>query len=76
MVKVRAKEKFEHTLDATTGAFRHRGEEWMVTEDRAKLLFDNGYVEIVEEKEIVPEEPKDYIEELEKPKKRGRKKKS
>lgn len=75
MVKVRAKEKFEHTLDATTGAFRHRGEEWFVTEDRAKLLFDNGYVEIVEE-EIVPEEPKDYIEELEKPKKRGRKKKS
>ena len=73
MVKVRATAKFETTLDATTGKFRHLGEEWEVDEARAKLLLDNGYVTIVEEEK--PEEPKDYIEELEKPKKRGRKKK-
>lgn len=76
MVKVKAKAKFERTLDATTGKFRKEGEEWEVDEARAKLLFDNGYVTIIDEQPVAAAEPKDYVVELEKPKKRGRKKKS
>lgn len=71
MVKVRALKKFEHTLDATTGNFRYENEEWEVDETRAKLLFDNGYVVIVGNAE-----PDHELVELEKPKKRGRKKKN
>ena len=64
-MKVRATDKFTNVLDATTGDFRHPGEEWECSDERAKYLEELGYVVVVEEMAEVEEVT---------PKKRGRKK--
>lgn len=67
MVKVKAKQEFEFVTDVTVWRSRKNGEEFVVSEERAKTLLDAGLVTLVEtvtEEETVPIEPK----------KRGRKK--
>lgn len=72
-MKVKAKQEFGLIIDATIGRTRNLGEEWEVTEERAKVLLNAGLVTVVEPEIRVaaPEE----IEEI-KPKKRGRPKKA
>lgn len=74
IMKVKAKQEFGLIIDATIGRTRNLGEEWEVTEERAKVLLNAGLVTVVEEPEIRVAAPEE-IEEI-KPKKRGRPKKS
>lgn len=73
-MKVRAKQEFELMIDATIGRTRKLGEEWEVSEERAKVLLEHNLVTVVEEPEIRVAAPEE-IEEV-KPKKRGRPKKA
>lgn len=73
-MKVRAKQEFGLIIDATIGRTRNLGEEWEVTEERAKVLLNAGLVTVVEEPEVIKAAPEE-IEEV-KPKKRGRPKKA
>ena len=73
-MKVKAKQEFGLIIDATIGRTRNLGEEWEVTEERAKVLLNAGLVTVVEEPEIRMAAPEE-IEEI-KPKKRGRPKKA
>ena len=66
-MKVKAKQEFGLIIDATIGRTRNLGEEWEVSEERAKVLLNAGLVTVVEPTIEVVEE---------KPKKRGRPKKS
>ena len=67
-MKVKAKQEFGLIIDATIGRTRNLGEEWEVSEERAKVLLEHNLVTVVEE-------PHTEVAEV-KPKKRGRPKKS
>lgn len=67
-MKVKAKQEFGLIIDATIGRPRNLGEEWEVSEERAKVLLEHNLVTVVEES---------HAEEVAvKSKKRGRPKKS
>lgn len=68
-MKVKAKQEFELIIDATIGRTRNLGEEWEVSEERAKVLLEHNLVTVVEEPHT------EEIAEV-KPKKRGRPKKA
>lgn len=68
-MKVKAKQEFGLIIDATIGRTRNLGEEWEVSEERAKVLLEHNLVTVVEEPHV--EETVEV-----KPKKRGRPKKS
>ena len=68
-MKVKAKQEFGLIIDATIGRTRNLGEEWEVSEERAKVLLEHNLVTVVEEPHA------EEIIEV-KPKKRGRPKKA
>lgn len=68
-MKVKAKQEFELIIDATIGRTRKLGEEWEVSEERAKVLLEHNLVNVVEEPHA------EEVAEV-KPKKRGRPKKA
>lgn len=73
-MKVKAKQEFGLIIDATIGRTRNLGEEWEVTEERAKVLLNAGLVTVVEEPHVLKAAPEEIVEV--KPKKRGRPKKA
>lgn len=77
MPRVQATEKFETLIDGAIGRPRHRGEEWEVDKARADHLVAHGVAIIVfdETQEVVIDNNENAVE-LEKPTKRGRKKKN
>ena len=76
MPRVRATDKFETLIDGAIGRPRRKGEEWEVDKARADHLVAHGVAIIVsdETQEVVIDQSENAVE-LEKPKKRGRKKK-
>ena len=73
-MKVKAKQEFGLIIDATIGRTRNLGEEWEVSEERAKVLLEHNLVTVVEEPQVIKAAPEETVEV--KPKKRGRPKKS
>lgn len=72
-MKVRALPKFEGIKDLERDVFPKAGDEWEVTEERAKVLIENGVAEIVEEKTEYLSEPENTEEEKHKKKKASKK---
>ena len=76
-MKVRALKKFEGIKDLERDVFPKAGDEWEVTEERAKVLIGYGVAELVTEEKVEylsePEETKVEIEEKPKKKKSSKK---
>ena len=51
-MKVRALPRFEGIKDLERNVFPKAGDEWEVTEERAKVLIDYGVAEIVTEEKV------------------------
>lgn len=72
MVKVKALNAMTNVLDNEIGRYRKLGEEWSVSEERAKILLGENsqnkiYVEVVEDTELksLKETPKKKIKKRE-----------
>lgn len=72
-MKVKAKQEFGLIIDATIGRTRNLGEEWEVSEERAKVLLEHNLVTVVEEPHVLKAAPEEIVEVK---KKRGRPKKA